>query len=140
MARAVFDLMNPSSETTPDEKKLKASYEATVTSLLSAIHQVLSKIAVLEPKDAEALETLVRLCAKTWMELCSQPYRVMMILPPGSGDLLSSPHPDERPLELIVSPELKRYGNMQGEDLMKGEVFARCQGVVQQYPVEPTGS
>ncbi|KAI4668537.1 uncharacterized protein J4E78_002364 [Alternaria triticimaculans] len=139
-ARAVLDLMNPSSETTPDEKKLKASYEATVTSLLSAIHQVLSKIAVLEPKDAEALETLIRLCAKTWMELCSQPYRVMMILPPGSGDLLSSPHPDERPLKLVVSPELKRYGNMQGEDLMKGEVFTRCQAVVQQYPVEPTGS
>ena len=132
--------MNPSSETTPDEKKLKASYEATITSLLSAIHQVLSKIAVLETKDAEALETLIRLCAKTWMELCSQPYRVMMILPPGSGDLLSSPNPDERPLKLIVSPELKRYGNMQGEDLMKGEVFTRCQGVVQQYPVEPTGS
>ncbi|KAI4711479.1 hypothetical protein J4E89_004044 [Alternaria sp. Ai002NY15] len=38
-ARAVLDLMNPSSETTPDEKKLKASYEATITSLLSAIHQ-----------------------------------------------------------------------------------------------------
>ena len=132
--------MDSTSELPPDEQSLKASYEATVISILNTIHQVLSRVATLELKDVEALEKLVRLAAKTWMELCSQPYRVMMILPPGSGDLLSSPNPDERPLKLIVSPELKRYGNMQGEDLMKGEIFTRCQAVVQQYPVETTGS
>jgi hypothetical protein len=80
------------------------------------------------------LEALIRLCAKTWMEFCSQPYRLLITLPPGSGDLLSAPKPVERPLVLVGSPELKRYGNAQGEELGKGDVMPRCVGVVLMYP------
>jgi plasmid maintenance system killer protein len=120
-----------------NNRKLKTSYEAALTVTLKALHNALSKVSDLETQDSETLEALVRLCAKTWLEFCSQPYRLIISLPQGSGDLLSIPKPDERPLILVASPELKRYGNAQGEDLAKGEVVPRCQSAVQQYPTQP---
>jgi hypothetical protein len=136
-AKSLLTLMDPAaSAASNDDQRIKRSYEAALTVTLKALHNALSKISALGTQNSETLGALVQLCAKTWMEFCSQPYRLIITLPQRSGDLLSSPKPEERPLVLVASLELKRYGNAQGEDLTKGELVPRCQSAVQQYPTQ----
>lgn len=102
---------------------------------LDALFGAIERVANLDVRHRNMLESLVRLCAKIWLEFSSQPYRLLVGLPQGSGDLLSSPKMSERGLTLVVSPELRRYGNSEGNNLARGEVVPDCQAAVQSYPV-----
>lgn len=127
--------MEPSARPSGDDLQLKNGYERSVSELLDALYHALGKVAILEDKQARMLESLVRLCAKTWIEFCSQPYRLIASLPDGSGDLLSQSKMKERALTLVLSPELKRYGNSKGEHLTSGEVIPGCQAAKVSYSV-----
>ena len=127
--------MEPSARPTGDDLRLKNGYERSISGLLDALHHALGKVATLEDRQAKMLESLVRLCAKTWIEFCSQPYRLIASLPDGSGDLLSQSKLRECALTLVLSLELKRYGNSKGEHLTIGEMIPGCQAAKVSYYV-----
>jgi len=127
--------MEPSARPSGDDLRLKNGYERSISELLDTLHRALGKVATLEDRQAKMLESLVGLCAKTWIEFCSQPYRLIASLPDGSGDLLSQPKLRERALTLVLSPELKRYGNSKGEHLTIGEMIPGCQAAKVSYSV-----
>jgi hypothetical protein len=118
-----------------DNLRLKAGYNKSISDLLDALHAALENVATIRDRQAKTLEGLVRLCARTWMEFCSQPYRLIVSLPAGSGDLLSDPRTKERAPTLVLSPELRRYGNSQGEHLASGELIPDCQATKTSYPI-----
>jgi hypothetical protein len=133
-AKSFLAVIDPSIQVSGDIQMLKVDYESSISMTLEALRNALERVTRLEGSDRKVLERLVRICAKTWMECSAQPYRLIMMLPKGTGDLLSSTNRDERPLRLVTKPELKRYGNSQGETLGRGDVIAGCQGAMQPYP------
>jgi hypothetical protein len=132
-AKSFLGVMEPPARPSGDNLRLKTSYEVSISTTLDALYRALGRVAILEARHGKMLEGLVRLCAKTWLEFCSQPYRLLVVLPKGSGDLLSSPRTNEGVLTLVLNPELKRYGNSQGENLVRGDVVPDCQAAVQSY-------
>jgi hypothetical protein len=126
--------MDSSTRPSGDDLRIKASHEEAISATLEALFRALGNVASLEESHNGMLERLVRLCAKTWLEFCSQPYRLLVNLPRSSGDLLSEPRMNIRAIVLVISPELKRYGNSQGENLVQGDVVPDCQATVQPYP------
>ncbi|KAI4627402.1 uncharacterized protein J4E87_003965 [Alternaria ethzedia] len=134
-AKLFLACMEPSTRPSGDDLRLKNGYERSISELLDTLHHALGKVATLQNRQANMLESLVRLCAKTWIEFCSQPYRLIASLPEGSGDLLSLPKLRERALTLVLSPELKRYGNSKGEHLTNGEMIPGCQAAKVSYSV-----
>jgi hypothetical protein len=113
---------------------LKASFEASVTSVTDAICLALLKVVTVQEKDRKNLENVVRLAGKIWLESCSQRYRLIVVLQHGSGDILSRMSADEDNLKLVIRPDLKRYGDSHGKGLMRGEPLAGWKGQVETYP------
>ena len=134
LAKSFLSVIERSTTSTGGDLRLKASYEASISVTIEVLSGAASKVASVDVRHRSRLESLVRLCAKTWLQFCSQPYRLIVALPAGSGDLLSSPQRSEKALTLAISPELKRYGNSQGENLQRGEVVPDCHAAVQAYP------
>ena len=135
-AKAFLAVIEPSTGAWGDDLKRRTSYEAQVAITLDALCSALDKVAIMETGRVQTLEVLVRLCAKTWMEFSSQPYRLLVELPQGSGDLLSSTTRDEQTITLVLSPGLKRYGNSEGKNLTSGEVVPDCEASVQLYSTQ----
>jgi hypothetical protein len=134
-AKSILAMMKPSVRLSGDDLRLKNACDRSISELLDALHHALGKVSTLEDGQAKMLESLVRLCARTWIEFCAQPYRLVVSLPDGSGDMLSEPGTKERALILVLSPQLKRYGNSQGEHLASGEVIPGCQAANVSYSV-----
>ena len=135
-ARTFLAAIEPSSKTTPADRKLKSSHESAVTEAKTDLHRALGRVAYLAERDQKILDNIVRLCAKIWLECCSQRYRLIMILPDGIANLLSSPKREIRPLKLLVKPYIKRFGTSQGDDLAAGEAVTGWKGLVERYPTQ----
>ena len=129
-AKVFMDAMEPSA----GHSRLKSSFEASLTSLMDAICRDLLKVATIQSRDRTSLESILRLAGKIWLESCSQRYRLIVILPPGSGNILSYMGTDDNTLRLVVRPDLKRYGDSQGKGLMRGESLAGWKGLMETYP------
>jgi hypothetical protein len=120
-------------ESSASNDGLKKGFEESVEDAVKAACGALEKVAKVHDKTQSGIENIVRLAAKTWLESCSQKYRLMVILPDGSDDILSGEHSDSRPIKLVVRPELRRYGDSQGKALMRGEPLASWKGQTEQY-------
>jgi hypothetical protein len=115
------------------ESALKSSFEDSIIAAMTATCHALRKVARIQEDHRKSLQSILRLAAKTWLEVCSQRYRLIVLLPDGFGDILSSKPTDESPFTLIVKPDLKRYGDSQGSGLMRGELLGGWKGLVQTY-------
>jgi hypothetical protein len=113
-------ILPPQQPATPKSSKPATRHRYEKLSKLFA--SALESITQLSDKDCKAVTNLVRMCAKTWMECCSPPYRLLVSLPDGSGDLLAQIPLDRQALALVVRPELKRYGDSRGGNRIRGEV------------------
>lgn len=129
-AKAFLDTI----ESSTNEGGCKDSFEESIANAVSAMTRELEKVASLKIREEKSLESIVRLAAKTWLESCSQRYRLVVITTHGSGDILSYGTPQPSGLKLIIRPDLKRYGDSQGKDLMRGEPLAGWKGSVESYP------
>lgn len=134
-AQSFLTAIDPLAKTSTETLGVKESFESAVSEALEALHRALEKVISLGSRDRKILESMVRLCAKIWLECCSQRYRLLVIVPDGKEDFLTSPRREARSLKLIARPELKRYGNSQGEELSSSESVTGWQGSLVTYPV-----
>jgi hypothetical protein len=134
-AKSFLAVVEPPARPPGNNLQLKNGYERSISDLLDALYHALGKVAILDDGQAKMLEGLVRLTARTWTEFCAQPYRLIVSLPGGSEDILSESRTRERTFALVLNPELKRYGNSQGEHLASGEVIPGCQAAKVSYSV-----
>ena len=117
-----------------EHQQLCAAYNETVSVLVTNIAQAIAKVASLNERDFKILEALVNLSGRTWLECCSQRYRLIMQLPAADGNIFNLSRKEARTLTLVVSPELKRYGSSQGEQLHGGELVTGWRGLAVSYP------
>ncbi|KAJ8111357.1 hypothetical protein OPT61_g6032 [Boeremia exigua] len=135
-AREFLSAIEPSTKTTPENAGLKISHENAVSAALKELRGALGRVMILSDRDQKILDNIVRLCAKTWLECCSQKYRLIMVLPDGIAHLLLHPEKEARPIRLLVKPDIKRFGTSQGEGLTTGEAVTGWKSVVERYPIQ----
>ena len=133
-ARIFLTAIEPSAKSSPDNWNLKNSHEIAVERARNDLHCALGRVAYLAERDRKILDNIVRLCAKIWLECCSQRYRILVTLSDGLDDLLTSPRRDAHTLRLLVKPYIKRFGTSQGGDITTGEIVTGWNGLVERYP------
>jgi hypothetical protein len=86
----------------------------------------------------QALEDLARKAAKMWLVFGTQRCRILVDMSHSNFQLSSSDRIKkvrESFLELVLVPELRRFGNSKGQDLDKEEKIAGCEGVTEQVSI-----
>ncbi|CAI6331926.1 unnamed protein product [Periconia digitata] len=116
---------NASQQDIARNKRLEESLMLISEDIAGAIRRISSVEAHIERN----LLDLVKLCGQLWLEVCSQRYRVNMVLPTDAQDLLIAPFEGIGKLKLVIKPELRRTGNSQGLELSKEEVISGWKGV-----------
>lgn len=134
-AKRFLKAVDSSSKPSPIERDTKTSFDDSVLRITDELKTTLGKVAQLDDREKKGLESIVRLCARTWLECCSQRYRLLVVLPDGVNDLMSLSGRDVRAVKLLVQPHIKRFGTSQGEDLARGEAVTGWTGLVSAYPV-----
>ncbi|OAL46068.1 hypothetical protein IQ07DRAFT_634948 [Pyrenochaeta sp. DS3sAY3a] len=128
-AKAFLDAID-----SPGNNRGKDGYEDSVITILNTMCRALNRVTTVERKHTKILEGILRLSTKVWLELCSQRYRLVVIILDGSDSLLTSMSANTGSLSLVLRPDLKRYGDSHGSDLTRGEAVSGWRGQVETYP------
>ncbi|KAF2827324.1 hypothetical protein CC86DRAFT_439794 [Ophiobolus disseminans] len=114
--------------------QLRMNYEKIVACTANAIAQPIEKVAVLKGNHYEALQNIVRITVKLWLECCSQRYRLMVLLEDGIVDALASPQCSPPSVKLVFKPQLRKFGNAQGERMELEDSIVGWRSAVDVYP------
>jgi hypothetical protein len=133
-AKRCLKLIDPSMKASIGDIKLIACYEEVVKASISDCALLIQKLAPVGDQERSDLGDIFRLCARIWLECCSQRYRVLVSLPPSSGNVLASTVRNPHLVCLVSSPDLKRFGTLSGEDMAVGAPVAGWRSAVEVYP------
>lgn len=115
-AKRLYDALDKKDAASPTDQQLAESFQASFNIIIKDTATALERVAELTPKDEDYIRDVVSLAVKTWLEIQKERYRVRLLLPEGSKDVMTSRESNNR-LCLVVRPLLKRWGNGQGQDL-----------------------
>jgi hypothetical protein len=133
-ARRCLTLIDPAVEASADDAKLKNGYEMVVAVAVETFARLVENISSYGEQERTTLDNIVWLCAKVWLECCSQQYRLIVRLAASDGNFLSA-GPRVAPfLRLMRSPELRKFGKLKGTTLSSEEPIAGWKGDVDTYP------
>lgn len=110
--------------------KLKKGFKTSMDALREEFTSTLGKMANLEKSNVQAMDKIVKRAANMWLEFGMQRCRILVAL---EGSNLKSAEDkiqraQEDTLELVVVPELKRFGNSKGEELHTEATVGGCDG------------
>ena len=111
--------------------KLKRSYEQCLNDTTEDVSHEFERVASMDVNDKQRMMDLVRKSAQLWLEFGQQRYRIYLLMsksgakPSRSGQAFVDTHREQ---ELVVSPEVRKMGNAQGERLEKDELVPECKG------------
>jgi hypothetical protein len=103
-------------------QKRREAFEQTLAIIFADIAHTVERVASLGLKESDLLKKLIKTAADSWLEICSQRYRVLVVLPSSNGNVFKAGQRRSGALRLIAKPEIRRIGNAQGQELGKGEV------------------
>jgi len=110
---------------------LKRSYEQCLNDTLEDVSHELGRVASMGDPDKQRMIDLVRKAARLWLEIGQQRYRVFMLMSKSGSKPSRSRQAfvdADGQQELVAGPELRKFGNMQGERLEKDELVPDCKG------------
>jgi hypothetical protein len=116
---------------------VKQGYGLTLKEITDALSRELARVALIDRSDKQRLRLLVTKAAQLWLEVGQQRCR-MFLLMSNSGHEPAESGPtslgrDGR-MELVVVPELRRMGNVQGDRLDEDELVSDCKGEFSMFP------
>jgi len=130
MKRLVAAIKQPYMEGVPNQK-VKRDHELTIKETIDEISKELREVAPISADEKQRLSVLVKKAAKMWLEVGQQRCRMFLLM----SDLGKEPkrsraaaRSQDSTLGLVVVPELRRFGNANGERLEKDELVAGCKG------------
>jgi hypothetical protein len=110
---------------------LKQQYELSLKEATNEMLHHLENVGIVEETDHQRMGDLVKKAAKLWLEAGQQRCRLFLLMSEdGKGPPPSVPSAEARGRvhDIIVTPEVRRMGNSQGERLDKEEVVQGCEG------------
>jgi hypothetical protein len=116
---------------------VKEGYELTLKEITDALSHELARVALIDRSDKQRMRLLVTKAAQLWLEVGQQRCRMFLLMsnsgrePAQSGP--TSLNRDGR-MELVVVPEVRRLGNVQGDRLDEDELVSDCKGEFSIFP------
>jgi hypothetical protein len=101
---------------------------------LKEICDTLERVTTLDDEERSVLDGVLQLAAKLWLEVSSQRYRLFVIVPAEAKDVLRLERGDMNSLQLIIKPELQRFGNARGTDARQGHTISGWKKQIEVYP------
>ena len=108
-------------------------YKKGITATSENISRALERLYILDENRRRAIENLVSQAAKFWLNVGSEHYRVLIVMPDSSGNLLHGMKSKHGQIRLVINPKLQRVGNSIGEALDKSEVVGKWHGLIEPY-------
>ena len=110
--------------------KLKIGFQETLKDIREEFTSTVGEMVVLADVNVRAMDKIAKKAANVWLEFGMQRCRIVMVF--GASSL--KPAQDrikkarEGKMELVVIPELKRYGNSKGLELHTEATVSGCGG------------
>jgi hypothetical protein len=89
---------------------------------------ILKKIAFVSTSDRHKLDELVGMAGMLWLELCSQRYRLRVVLPNDVEDVIMREIKAWGLIKLVFKPGLLRSGNVEGQNLSREDYVGGWRG------------
>lgn len=109
--------------------EFRHQYNTHLRETINKIAKELDNMLPITKNERQQVTDLVNAAAKWWLKVIREKYRVVLLvtdsscLPASSGKESLDPG-----RKLIVVPELRRFGNAQGDRLDKNELVMNCRG------------
>lgn len=110
--------------------KLKKGFQTTIEDLKREMTSTIGELVTLDKNSIQSLEKIAMRAARTWLEFGLQRCRIMVVV---QGSNLSMAEEkvqkaQQDGLELVIVPELKRFGTSNGENLNTVETIGERGG------------
>ena len=116
---------------TGSNRRKKDAFEQSLDDTVVEMAQCIERVAQISFKEREHLKNLVKAAADNWLEICSQRYRILVILPNSEENILKSGWKrmgSTSTLKLVARPEIRRIGNAQGQELERQDFVGDWKG------------
>lgn len=106
--------------------EVKAEYNNWIQRVGKELIETLDKICQLDQATCKELEELPRKAAELWLDMITQRCRIKVVIPESNLKPLPErvKEAQEKGLELVEIPELRRFGDPKGNDLQKSEAIS----------------
>ena len=119
--------------TTTEIQQCNEHYKNGIAAASEKISRALERLYSLDENRHRAIENLVNQAAKFWLNVGSEHYRILIMMPDSSGNLLHGTKYRHGQIRLVINPKLQRVGNSIGEALDKSEVVGKWHGLIEPY-------
>jgi hypothetical protein len=131
-------LEKPASEWDP-RARLKKGFKTSLDALKKELTSTIEEVSNLDMNSSQMVDRIAIKAAKMWLEFGMQRCRILVVV---QGSNLRSAEEriqraQEDHLELVVIPELKRFGNSKGHDLHMEETVGECDGEITTLSMSP---
>ena len=117
------------SSPTGTNRHRKECFEQWLNDAVEDISKTIARVTSIGISEQGYVKNLLESAANNWLEICSQRYRVVVILPNENGNILRSDwRRTGNTLDLIARPQLRRAGNAQGQELEREEIIGDWTG------------
>jgi hypothetical protein len=124
-------LEKPASEWDP-RARLKKGFKTSIDALKKELTSALGEVSNLDKSRVQTADSIVMKAAKMWLEFGMQRCRILVVVQ--GSNLKSTEEKIQRAkgaaLELVVVPQLKRFGNSKGQDVHIEETWGDCNGEI----------
>lgn len=112
--------------------KLKKNFKISLDNTRKKLSDAVAKVSGLDKGLLQSLDDIPKKAAKMWIEMGTQRCRIFVFM---QGSNLTSQSDRvkkacEDVLELVIIPQLWRFGNSKGQDLYKKELIKGCDGSI----------
>jgi hypothetical protein len=109
------------------QTEIKKAFEGMLNKTREELYEMLRKVGKLDHAALEDWAQTPKKVADMWLLMGTQRCRLVMVIP--SGELVSQADRAEKArndgLELVIKPEVVRYGNARGQDLTKKGILVK---------------
>ncbi|KAF2828906.1 hypothetical protein CC86DRAFT_465603 [Ophiobolus disseminans] len=134
-AEVFLTALSSSEPRTENDQSIIESHRQARVAMLSVVCITLGHITTLDEEEQGALDEILQSAANLWLEITSQRYRLFVVVPRGSEDVLRVVGSDAESLQLVVKPELERFGDSRGAGSRQGQSIAGWSGQIEVYAV-----
>jgi hypothetical protein len=103
--------------------KIQSSYKEWLADTQHDLEAAIANVAAPEAVLARSTEcqAIILEAAKMWVDFGKERYRIVMAMPSDIQSEITKKRDQDHDIELLVEPELVRFGNSKGEELQRPE-------------------